>query len=558
MAKKFDLSVVLTLIDEFSGKMKKIGASTRAAGQKMSLGLTAPLVGFAAMSIKTATDFQSSMNMVGAVTDTIGKKGFDELSKKAKFLGATTQFSATQAAEAMKFMGMAGMDANQIIGASPKVLQLAAAAQLDMGAASDIVTNIMSSTGKGIGELAHVNDVLVNAFTGSNVNLIQLGEAMKKVGAVSTGLGFNFEETTAALGLLGSAGIQGGEAGTGLRRIMTQMASQTPKQTKIMKELGLSFKDSENNLLPLNKVIEQFEELQKKGASQTLLSEAALKLFGDRGGPQFITLMKAGSEKLKSFTEDLKEEGTAADVAKAQMLGLPGAFKLLASSFEAVQLSIVDSGLGKFVEKLVRSFAKWMQKLSETNPELLAIGVMIAGAVAAIGPLLIALGFVASGIGVVGTAVTLALGPIGLIIIAIAALVAGAILVYKYWDNIAAFFSERIEEILLDFEVMKLKFKKLWTDIIAFIQPAIDTVMNIVNSIWDALPQFIKDRLQGGAGGSPSVPQKTEAYVKVEVSAAKGADAYIKAFSKKGATKVEATSKTETGDTLGESYAAAQ
>jgi len=484
----------------------------------MTLGLTAPIAAFGALSIKTATTFQSSMNMVGAVTSAT-KGQFGELQKTARKLGATTQFSASQAAEAMKFMGMAGMNTNDIIGASPKVLQLAASAQLEMGQAADIVTNIMAGYKKKVGDLGHVNDVLVNAFTGSNVNLVQLGEAMKKVGPVASNLGFNFEETTAALGLLGSAGIQGSEAGTGLRRIMTQMANQTPKQTKIMKELGLSFKDANGDLLPLSQAMKQFEELQKKGASQTLIAEAALQLFGDRGGPQFLALLSAGSEKLSDFTDDLNKEGTAARVAKAQMEGLPGAFKLLASAFESVQLSIVESGLGEFVNDLIRGFASWLQKLSEVNPELLSIGVIVAGAVAALGPLLIVLGSLATLMPIIGAGITLMLGPIGLVILAVGALVAGAVLVYKNWEKVANFFSK-----------IATGFKNLW----------------------NAMPSFIRDGI-GGNYDSKAANSKTD--VNVQVSAQRGAEAYIKGFSSKGPAKVNATTKSENGPSLAEAWA---
>lgn len=371
MAEKFDLSVILRLKDQATGKLTKFGTAAQKTGKAMAaFGKTAALAGAAATvafgvaAIKKTAQFQGTMNMVGAVTKSTTAE-FQQLNTVAKQLGATTQFSANDAANAMKFMGMAGLRTNKIIAAAPKVLQLAAAAQLDMGTSADIVTNIMAGFGDAAGGLAKVNDVLVNAFTGSNVNLQGLGEGMKKAGPVASKLGFTFTETAAALGLLGSAGFQGQEAGVGLRRIMSNLVAPTSGQAKAMAFLELEMKNADGSVKSLVEVLAEFENAQRKGATESQIAAGALEIFGQRGGPQLLALLGQGSKALNKFTKELDENGSAARVAEAQMKGLPGAFKEVASAFEGLQLVFGESLFGELAEKGLRKLATGLRDLSK-------------------------------------------------------------------------------------------------------------------------------------------------------------------------------------------------
>lgn len=182
--------------------LQKTGRQMQRTGKAMTKAITVPVAGFGALIAKTAGDFEASMNQVGAVSGATGNQ-LDELRKTARDLGATTQFSASEAADAMKFLSMAGFDANQTIEALPGTLQLAAAASLDLGDAADIVSNILSGYGIQVEELSRVNDVLVKTFTSANTDLRQLGEAMKYAGPVASAAGVQFEEAAAAIGLMG-------------------------------------------------------------------------------------------------------------------------------------------------------------------------------------------------------------------------------------------------------------------------------------------------------------------------------------------------------------------
>src|SRR5690625_4114830 len=196
------------------------------------------------------------MNEVAALSGATGDE-LDQLRAKAREMGAATMFSASEAADAMGFLAMAGFDTNEVLEAIPGTLQLAASAQMDLGRAADIVSNILTGYGKTTEELAHVNDVLVASFTSANTNLEQLGEAMKYAGPVASSAGVQFEEAAAALSLMGNAGIQGSMAGTSLRGALSRILSPTDAAAGAMERAGLSFTDAQERILPLVDILEQ-------------------------------------------------------------------------------------------------------------------------------------------------------------------------------------------------------------------------------------------------------------------------------------------------------------
>ena len=467
--KKFDLSVIMRVIDKASKpikdigrqfksiggpidqavkKFKKLGLTVQSVGKKLksigqslSMRLTLPLILFAGLTVRSAIKFQAAMNMVGAVTQATQEE-FAALTKLAKNLGATTIFSASEAAEGMKFLGMAGMKTKDIFGALPRVLELASSAQMDLGTAADIVTNIMSGFRFETSELARVNDILVNAFTNSNTDLQQLGEGMKVVGPVAKAMQFRFTETAAALGILAKNAFQGTLGGTGLRRIMTNLISPSKTAIGMFKDLGIKVKNSNGSLKDITGVLKEFEAALERGSTEMEVAQTVMEAFGQRGGPQFLALLGMGSKELETFESILRETGSAARVTEAQLRGLPGAFKLLASAFEAIQLAIIDSGIGKELEGIVRSLAKMMQGISEISPNFVAIASIIGILVAALGPLAILIGTVFS-MTILATASAITAAFIG---------IASAIFqVIRYWKQLKDDFLDNPFSFIVDF-----------------------------------------------------------------------------------------------------------
>lgn len=381
--------------------MQRIGTNLQQSGAVMTRRLTLPLVAAGGAIVKVAADFETGMNRVRAVSGATGTE-FDALRNQAMELGRTTQFSAAQAADAMGFLAMAGFDANEILGAMPATLTLAASANLDLGRSADIVSNIMTGYGIQVSDLGGAVDVLAMAFTSSNTDLGQLGDAFKYAGPVAKGAGISFEETAAALGLMGSAGIQASMAGTSLRGAITRLLNPTGQVAAKLKELGIEALTADGNLKPLHDIIGQ---LETSGASTADM----MLIFGQRAGPAMATLVEQGSDALRDFTATLEDSGgTAQRIADIQMEGMRGAFLRMKSAAEGFAIAIGDSGLLNDVASFAELLAGLFRSLAETNPELLRNATMLLGIAAAIGPVKWAMGGLIRGI---GTLLTGAMSP---------------------------------------------------------------------------------------------------------------------------------------------------
>lgn len=286
-------------------------------------------------SVTAAADFQQAMNQVSAVSGATGGQ-LQDLRRQALELGRTTQFTATDAANAQNFLAMAGFKANDILGAMPDTLQLASAAQMDLGRTADVVSNILTGYRMEVSDLAHVNDVLVKAFTSANTDLGQLAEAMKYAGPIASSAGVRFEEATAALSLMGNAGIQGSMAGTSLRGALSRVLDATPKVRSAMRSAGLTFTDTAGRLLPLADIIEQLEP----HAENTGLF---MELFGQRAGPAMAALVGQGHQALRKLDDELVNSGgTAKRVADVQMQGFQGRMRELRSATEGFMIALGD------------------------------------------------------------------------------------------------------------------------------------------------------------------------------------------------------------------------
>jgi TP901 family phage tail tape measure protein len=377
---------------DISSRFKATGEKLTSVGKTLTKRVTAPVLAMGTAIVKAAGNFESSMNNVRAVTGATGQE-FDNLRNLAMELGRTTQFSASEAADAMYFLASAGFDTTQVMEAMPGVLNLAAAAQMDLATATDIASNILSAFGMEASDLGRVNDALVTTFQSTNTNVAQLGEAMKFAAPVANGLGVEMEDVAAAIGLMGNAGIQGGMAGTSLRMAMTALAQETGPAADIMQRLGINAMDAEGNLRPLDEIIRQ---LENSGAS----AGDMMALFGQRAGPAMMTLVDQGSDALGNLGTKIRESGGIAEtVAGIQMEGFNGSLARMKSAVEGAAIAIGDSGLLANAAAFLEMLAGWAQKLAETNPALLGFVTLSAGIAAAVGPAAWAIGGMITGFG---------------------------------------------------------------------------------------------------------------------------------------------------------------
>jgi TP901 family phage tail tape measure protein len=386
-------------------KFQSFGAATAAVGASLTKGLTLPIVGIGAAALLTGAEFEKSMNKVKAISGATGSD-FEALKQQAKDLGRTTGWSASQAAEAMSFLAMAGFKTTEILGAMPGTLNLATAGNLDLARAADISSNILTGYRMEVGQLDHAVDVLAKTFTSTNTDLEQLGEAFKYAGPVASSAGVQFEEAAAAIGMMGNAGIQGSMAGTSLRGAISRLLNPTTQVTAALDKLGIKVTDSSGKLLPLDEIVQQ---LGDSGAT----TGDYMTIFGQRAGPAMAALVSQGADSLRNLTSTLEQSGgTAENIAKTQFEGFTGAMITLKSAFEAAMIAIAESGLLERGTALVQglvdvvaTFAQWVEKLPKPVKNMaFTIGLVAA----VVGPLIWAFGKIVGVIGLVMVKMALA------------------------------------------------------------------------------------------------------------------------------------------------------
>lgn len=308
------------------------------------------------------SEFEATLNSVQAVSSATTSE-FALLNEKAKELGATTRFTASDVAGAMQFMAMAGLQASTIYRGVESALTLAAAGNMDLAESADIVTNIMTGMGLQASELNRAVDVLTKTFTSTNTNLTQLGAAFKYAAPISATAGVEFEEVAAALGLMGNAGVQASMAGTSMRGILQRLLDPTKEAQEVIKRLGLEIYESDGRMKSLVEIVAQLEPVMQKGASG--VSDLAT-VFGARPFQGMAALVRQGSGALAELTGKLREaDGWAGHIAEVQMRGLRGAFYNLKSAAEALAISIGESGLGKAFEVLTQSTANALRVMNQ-------------------------------------------------------------------------------------------------------------------------------------------------------------------------------------------------
>ena len=325
-------------------------------------------------STRIIADFSQAMSTVAAITQATGAD-FQALEDKARNLGATTRFSATQAAEGMVFLARAGFSTEEVLGSIEGTLQLAQAGALDLGRAADIASNVLSGFRLNVDDTGRVVDVLAKAANSANTDVNQLGEALKFVAPVAAGLGVPLEEATAAIGKLSDNGLQASLAGTGLRRILSELESPASKSASIIAGLGLTLDDVRPSSVGLTAALEALT-----GAG--LDTGNALELFGDRGGPAFEVL-SSSLPAVRDMTRALNEaDGTAARIAETMDQNLNGALLATGSRLQELVLALGDAGATDALIGVLEGLQKLLTFAAE-NADTFTKGLIIAAAAAA-------------------------------------------------------------------------------------------------------------------------------------------------------------------------------
>jgi TP901 family phage tail tape measure protein len=390
-------NVLSNNMNDIGNKLQNAGRRMTDFGKSMSLRVTAPVLGLGGAALKVGMDFEESMSKVQALTQGSAKE-MKAMEEQAKELGATTIFSASQAADGMAFLGMAGWKTNEIIAGMPGLLSLAAASQMDLGRAADITSNIMSAFGIEANNAGHVADVLAAAASNANTNVEQMGLAMTYVAPVANTLGWNIEETAAAIMVMSDAGIQGEKAGAAFATSLQRLSKPTAEAKKVMDKLNISFFDSEGKIKPLPKLVSELEKATN-GMSNENKAAALSTLFGAEAYKNWAVVLEAGGKTLGENTKMLKTADGAADkMAKAMTNNAKGSITEFKSALEGVGIALSEHMIPAATD-MVKKGTELVRKFGEldegTQKNIIKMGLFAA----AIGPAALVAGNLTTAIG---------------------------------------------------------------------------------------------------------------------------------------------------------------
>lgn len=340
----------------------------------ITIALSVAGVGLSASDLVTTyNDFETGMSAVKSLSGATNEE-FIQLKQTAKDLGATTAFSASEASEGMQYLAMAGWDTNEIIAAMPGLLDLAAAGATDLGAAADIVSDVMTAMGMEANEASRAADVFAKAATSSNTTVEMLGETMKYAAPIAHTFGMSLEEVSALAGMMANAGIKGSQAGTALRASLLRMSKPTTDMQKTMTELGISFTDANGNMKKTGDIVRMLEK-SFTGLSESQRLEAAQTLFGTEAASAWLGILDQGADTYESFAEQLNNaKGAADEMAKTRLDNLAGDLEEMGGALETAKLEIMDK-LNPYLREGVQWLTTKIPTIQEKIEQLIDSGI---------------------------------------------------------------------------------------------------------------------------------------------------------------------------------------
>lgn len=501
-------------------KLKTVGDNISSAGQKM-LPVTAAVTGLGTAAVTTAANFESSMSQVQATmgvtkdamstVDGQSVNTMDTLSELAKKMGAETAFSAKECADALNYLALAGYDTQQMCDTLPTVLNLAAAGDIDLASASDMVTDAMSALGMGVDESTKMVDQMAKTASSTNTSVAQLGEGILTIGATAKSIKGGTAELNTALGILANNGIKGAEGGTHLRNVILSLQNPTDKAAAQMDALGVSVYDSNGNMRSLNDIL---GDLNKSMDGMTSADKANIiaTIFNKTDLASVNALLANTGDTWDSLQSSITNSaGAAQQMADTQLDNLQGQITILKSALEGLAISFGELLMPaiKQIVGWVQKFVDWLNSMDEGTKKVVVTVALLA---AAIGPVLIVIGKVVSAVGTIMTVVpkiasaisavktafaalnvTMLANPIVLIIAAITALVAAFIYLWNTNEGFRQFWIDLWEGI-------KQAVITAWNAITSFLSTAWENILSLAQTVWGGISGFFTTLWEGIKG----------------------------------------------------------
>lgn len=492
------------------------GKAAQDVGSGLTKKITAPIIGAGGIVSKFAMDFEAEMSKVKAISGATGDD-FISLENKAREMGAKTKFSASEAAEALEYMAMAGWKPKEMLEGIEGVMNLAAASGEDLALTSDIVTDSLTAFGLSAKDSTHFADILAATSSNANTNVAMMGETFKYAAPIAGTLGYSVEDTALAIGLMANSGIKGSQAGTALRTGLTRLASPTKEVEKGMELLGLSMEDIQGKSLDetLRILRNSFDDLD--GTQQT---QAASMIFGQNAMSGMLKIIQASEGDYNKLSDAIgNADGAAKDMSTTMQDNLEGDLDKLKSAAEELAISfgeLLIPALRDGVDKLTDLIDKFIEMPDSIKQIILDI----AGFAAVLGPIIWIVGKVSRGIGLISGAlavmqgsmvgatpamiglgkmfsfIKLAFSSLKTLLLGhpIAAIVIGALtivlpLIIQNWDAIK-------EYLVTAWESIKEIASNVWTGISAFFAGIWDGIKEVWAIFWDPIGEWIGERIQ--------------------------------------------------------------
>ena len=499
-------SVALQKIGATGEKLQTVGNKISSVGQKL-LPVTGVVTGLGTAAVKTAADFDSAMSKVAAVSGATGKD-FDDLRSKAREMGAKTKFSATEAAEAMNYMAMAGWKTGDMLGGIEGVMNLAAASGEDLATTSDIVTDSLTAFGLKAEDSGHFADVLAAASANANTNVSMMGETFKYCAPVAGALGFSVEDTAEAIGLMGNAGIKASQAGTSLRSIMTNLTGDVKLSGAAIGDVTIATTNADGSMRSLSAILADCR-VAFGGMTEAEKANNAEALVGKNAMSGFLALMNAAPEDIDKVSGAVNNcKDAAKNMADTMQDNLEGQMTILKSQLQELAISFGDL-LMPAVRSIVAGLQGMVNVLNAMPDGVKRVIMIIALLVAALGPVLILIGKTISAVGTIMTwipklagaintvkgafaalSATMMANPIAIVIAAIAALVAAFIYLWNTNEEFRQFWIRLWNEI-------KEVAVQVWTAVSQFLVSAWNGIRNTAVAVWNGIKDFFSGLWNG-------------------------------------------------------------
>lgn len=565
--------------DEYAAKAEKVGGTLTSVGQKL-LPLSTSIAGLGVAAVKTTADFDSEMSKVSAISGATGTD-LDKLRGKAREMGAKTKFSASEAAQGMQYMAMAGWKTQDMMDGLEGIMNLAAASGEDLASTSDIVTDALTAFGLSAKDSSHFSDILAAASSNANTNVSMMGETFKYAAPVLGSLGYTAEDAALAIGLMANAGIKSSQAGTSLRGAITNLAKPTDTVAAAMDKYRISLTDSSGKMLSLRELMEQLRQ-KLGGLSEAEQAQAAAALFGKNAMSGMLAIINGSDKDFEKLAGAIDNcDGSSEKMANTMNDNLQGQITILMSQLQELAISFGEILMPKIRDIVthIQNFVDKLNAMDEGQKEtILRIGMFVA----ALAPMLMglgkvitfsanvsrALGTLSAGLvkaggfsGVFTKALGLITSPAAIVVGAIAAITAVIIHLWNtnedfrntitaIWQKIkdaftifAAGISERLSALGITFSDVTSAIKTIWDGFCNLLAPvleaafntiaiALQTAFNVILGIWDVFSAVFSGDWSGAweavKGIFSSVWDGLKEYFSTIIGAVKGvADVFL-------------------------------